>query len=87
MFMNDGSGRFVAFGTRAAKFLDTLHVVKVGDKRRFYETGVLTDLSTNQVEYSVRSAQDDGVTWTEDTVARACRRRSLRELKLLFKFP
>lgn len=66
VWMNDGNGTFVPFGTGVTKFLDTIDVVKNGDGRRFYVTGVLTDAMTNKVVYSVRVSDDDAATWTED---------------------
>jgi|GEM_PF-3114765 len=65
IYMNDGSGAFSAFGTHARIFLSSLHVVKNGEARRFYETGVVTNAETNTVSYSVRVSDDDGTTWTE----------------------
>jgi hypothetical protein len=66
VWMNDGSGTFAPIGTGVTQFLDTLDVVKVGDKRRFYVTGVVTNVMTNEVKYSVRVSEDDATTWTDD---------------------
>lgn len=66
VWVNDGSGTFMPMGTGVTQFLDTLDVVKVGDKRRFYVTGVVTDLMTNEVSYSVRVSDDDAMTWTDE---------------------
>lgn len=67
IYMRDGSGDFVQFGTQVKKYIASLHVVKVADARRFYETAVFTDLETNTVNYFVRVSDDDGMTWTEET--------------------
>lgn len=66
VYMNDGSGTFMPFGTPAQQFLDSIDVVKNGEGRRFYVTGVLTDEKTNMVQYSVRVSDDDAKTWTAD---------------------
>lgn len=67
IFMNDGSGTFAPLGMTEQIFINTLHVVKNGDARRFYETGVKTDAMTNEVTYSVRVSDDEGNTWTQET--------------------
>lgn len=66
IYMNDGSGTFAPFGTPVKQFLDSVDVVKNGDGRRFYVTGVLTNSETNKVQYSVRVSDDDAKTWTEE---------------------
>ena len=65
IYMNDGSGSFSAFGTHSPIFLSSLHVVKNGTARRFYETGVVTNIETNTVSFSVRVSDDEAATWTE----------------------
>lgn len=65
IYMNDGGGSFVPLGTHAPMFIASLHVAKNGSARRFYETGVVTDLETNTVTFSVRVSDDDGESWTE----------------------
>jgi len=66
VWMDDGSGTFAPIGTGVTQFLDTLDVVTVGEKRRFYVTGVVTNVMTNEVKYSVRVSEDDATTWTDD---------------------
>ncbi|HET8936695.1 MAG TPA: hypothetical protein VFN67_24800 [Polyangiales bacterium] len=66
VYLNDGSGTFTPFGTPVKQFLDSIDVVKNGEGRRFYITGVLTDAKTNMVQYSVRVSDDDAKTWTEE---------------------
>ena len=66
VWMNDGSGTFKQIGTGVMQFLDTIDVVKVGDARRFYVTGVVTNVMTNEVKYSVRVSDDEATTWTDD---------------------
>jgi MYXO-CTERM domain-containing protein len=66
IFMRDGSGEFVQFGSQVTKYIASLHVVKMGDARRFYETAVFTNLDTNMVNYFVRVSDDDAMTWTEE---------------------
>ena len=66
VYLNDGSGTFMPFGTPVKQFLDSIDVVKNGEGRRFYITGVLTDAKTNMVQYSVRVSDDDAKTWTEE---------------------
>jgi hypothetical protein len=67
--MNDAStgATFSPLGTQAAIFINTLHVVKNGTGRRFYETGVKSDADpmSNVVHYLVRVSDDEGKTWTE----------------------
>lgn len=65
IFMNDGSGTFAPFGSTIKQFLDRLFVVKTPEGRRFYETSVLTDAATNEVQYFVRVSNDDAKTWTD----------------------
>ena len=66
IYMNDGSGSFLPLGTQAPMFIGSLHVVKNGEARRFYETGIKTNAETNTVSYSIRVSDDEGMTWTED---------------------
>jgi hypothetical protein len=66
IYLDDGSGKFVQLGTPVANFIDTLDVVKNGEGRRFYETGVKTDVATNNVQYGVRVSDDEGMTWTDE---------------------
>ena len=66
VWMNDGSGTFTQIGTGVTQFLDTIDVVKVGEARRFYVTGVVTNLMTNEVKYSVRVSDDDATTWSDE---------------------
>jgi MYXO-CTERM domain-containing protein len=48
------------------QFLDSIDVVKVGEARRYYITGVVTNVMTNEVKYSVRVSDDEAMTWTDD---------------------
>jgi hypothetical protein len=66
IWMNDGGGTFKPIGSTVQNFLDDLIVVKNGDKRRFYETGAVTNTETHEVKYSVRVSDDDAMTWTDD---------------------
>lgn len=66
IYMSDGSSPFAPLGAATPLWIDTLHVVKNGDARRFYETVVLSNVMTNEVTYSVRVSDDDGKTWSED---------------------
>jgi hypothetical protein len=66
LYLNDGSGAFAQVGATVPKFIGSLHIVKNGEARRFYETGVFTNLETNKIDYSVRVSDDDGMTWTEE---------------------
>jgi hypothetical protein len=66
VWVNDGSGTFEPIGTGVTQFLDSIDVVKVGEARRYYVTGVVTNVMTNEVKYSVRVSDDDATTWTDD---------------------
>ncbi|MET0384716.1 MAG: hypothetical protein ABW321_02095 [Polyangiales bacterium] len=66
LFMNDGSGTFTKYGNHHQLFINTVHVVKNGEGRRFYETGVQTNLETNEVKYFVRYSDDEAMTWTDN---------------------
>jgi MYXO-CTERM domain-containing protein len=66
IYMSDGTMPFAAFGSQEAIFVNTIHVVKKGSARRFYETGVLSD--GMKVMYSVRVSDDDAKTFTSNTV-------------------
>lgn len=66
VWVNDGSGTFTQLGTGVVQFLDSLDVVKNGDARRYYVTGVVTNMMTNEVKYSVRVSDDEAKTWTEE---------------------
>ena len=66
VWVNDGTGTFAPMGTGVMQFLDSIDVVKVGEARRFYLTGVLTDVMTNEVTYSVRVSDDEAMTWTDE---------------------
>jgi hypothetical protein len=66
VWVNDGSGTFATIGTGVTQFLDSIDVVKVGEARRYYLTGVVTNVMTNEVKYSVRVSDDDATTWTDD---------------------
>jgi hypothetical protein len=66
VWVNDGSGTFTQLGTGAMQFLDSIDVVKVGDARRFYLTGVVTNVMTNEVKYSVRVSDDEAKTWSDE---------------------
>lgn len=66
LFMREGEGDFVPFGSQFKKFIATLHVVKNGDARRFYETSVFSNVETNKVEYALRVSDDEAMTWTEE---------------------
>jgi hypothetical protein len=73
IYTHDGSGApWTALGTQAELFLNTLHVVKSGAGKRFYETAVrnvnTTDSAGNSVEdthYLVRVSDDNAKTWAE----------------------
>jgi hypothetical protein len=69
LYMTDGTGPFMPFGTAEELFVNTLHVVKNGTGRRFYVTGVKSDVMTNKVTYTVRVSDDDAKTWTSNEVA------------------
>jgi hypothetical protein len=65
LFVNDGKSlAFSAFGAQTDQFLNTLHVVKRGAGRRFYETGV--KLIQDGVQYIIRVSDDDAATWTDN---------------------
>ncbi|MEY4576125.1 MAG: hypothetical protein RL701_828 [Pseudomonadota bacterium] len=66
IFLSKGkTGTFEKFGVSQASFIETLHVVKHGEGRRFWETTVKTDVMTNVAKYIVRFSDDDAKTWTE----------------------
>lgn len=65
LFLNDGkSPAFSAFGAQTDQFINTVHVVKHGTGRRFYETGV--KLVQDGVQYMVRVSDDDAASWTDN---------------------
>jgi MYXO-CTERM domain-containing protein len=71
IFMSTGHGaEFVPFGTQEPLFVNTLHVVKNGEGRRFYETAVKNIPSADpaktpdEVHHFVRYSDDDAKTWT-----------------------
>jgi hypothetical protein len=66
IYMSEGGGPFMPFGAPVQHFIDSLDVVKVGEGRRFYETGVVTNVMTNEVKYSVRVSDDNAETWTDE---------------------
>ena len=66
IYMNDGSGSLVPLGKHARMFIDSLHVVKNGEARRFYETGTTTNVEANTVTYTIRVSDDEGETWSEE---------------------
>jgi MYXO-CTERM domain-containing protein len=68
IYMSDGTGPFAAFGAQEQIFVNTIHVVKKGTARRFYETGVVSDTMTNKVTYSVRVSDDDAKTFTNNPI-------------------
>ena len=65
IWMNDAAkgAAFTAIGSKDPILINTLHVVRVGEKRRFYETGVNVDSADAQ--YFVRVSNDEGATWAE----------------------
>jgi hypothetical protein len=73
IYVHDGTGApWTALGTQVELFLNTLHVVKSGAGKRFYETAVRTVSTTDsagkpvdETHYLVRVSDDNAKTWAE----------------------
>lgn len=65
ILMNDAAKgmTFIAFGSKGDYLINTLHVAKNGEARRFYQTGV--KIGEKEPLYYVRVSDDDGATWTD----------------------
>jgi hypothetical protein len=66
LYVSAGAGAFEALGATVPKFLDSLHVVKLGAARRFYVTATAQNIPANRLDYSVRVSDDDGATWSDE---------------------
>ena len=72
VFTNDGaSDEWTALGAQDTTWIQTLHVVKKGDAKRFWQTQVFPDppdpqtmMLSNVVHYVVRYSDDGAKTWT-----------------------
>jgi len=78
IFTNDGTNdTWTALGQLDAAWLQTLHVVKTNNGKRFWATKVFPDppdpitmMSDNTAHYVVRYSDDDAETWTEHELSR-----------------
>lgn len=68
LHLDDGGGTFAPYGKALPGFIESLIVAKRGEGRRFYLTAAINDAMTNQVKYSVRVSDDEGMTWTDEVV-------------------
>jgi MYXO-CTERM domain-containing protein len=69
LYVNDAAKgmTFTALGATSDHLINTLHVVKNGTARRFYETGVkLSTMAGTDPQYFVRVSDDEGKTWTDN---------------------
>jgi hypothetical protein len=68
IWLNDGtSPTWKQLGTQEELFVNSIHVLKIGDARRFYETVVKTTMIENKyvISYFVRHSDDEGKSWVE----------------------